>query len=105
MTLSVTRVYKNASGDTIRIDNIYLEATGNPLTMGVLPKTYARHVSTSVVHATGVSRTVAGIELLTSADTIETVSGDYKTATWTTINAGVPVICDMSDLPGISDTV
>jgi hypothetical protein len=82
-----------------------MEPTTNALTNGVAAKTYARRITHSYLHETGAARVVAGIQIVTSADTIETVSGDYTFAEWTTINAGQTVRCDMSDLPGIGDTV
>ena len=105
MGLPVVRVYTNAANDVLRVDTISMEPTTNQLTSGVNPKTYARRISISRLHETGAARTVSGISIVTSADTIETVSGDYTSVSWTTINAGTTVICDMSDLPGIGDTV
>ena len=105
MPYSVIRVYTNAAGDTLRTDTIYLRATSNQLTTGVNPKTFYRELSTTITHETGAARVVAGIQVTTNADTIETVTGDYVLATWTAVNAGQNVICDMSDLPGIGDSV
>lgn len=105
MALPVTRIYKNAADDTLRVDTISMESTSNQLTSGINPRTYARMITTSRLHETGAARIVAGIQIITTADTIETVSGDYTSVTWTNINAGTSIICDMSDLPGIGDTV
>ena len=105
MALPVTRTYTNAAADILRVDTISMEATSNQLTTGTAAKTYTRRISTSLLHETGAARLVAGIQIITSADTIEIVSGDYKYVEWTTINNGVVVRCNMSDLPGIGGTV
>jgi len=105
MGLPVTRIYKNAAADILRIDTISMEPTTNALTTGINAKTYARRLSISRLHETGASRTIAGIQIVTTADTIETISGDYTSVEWTIINNGVTVLCDMSDLPGIGDSV
>jgi len=105
MALPVVRIYKNAAADVLRVDTISMEATTNQLTSGVSPKTYTRRISISRLHETSSARVVAGIQIITTADTIETVSGDYTNVQWTTINAGQTVICNMSDLPGIGDSV
>jgi len=105
MALPVIRIYKNTAEDTLRVDTISMEATSNALTTGVNAKTYRRRLSVSYLHETGAARTVAGIQIISTADTFETVSGDYTYVEWTGINNDTPVRCDMSDLPGIGDTV
>ena len=105
MALPVIRVYTNAASDTLRVDTISMEPTSNQLITGVNARTYTRRISISRIHETGAARTVAGIQITTSADTIETGSGDYTYVEWTTINSGTTVRCNMSDLPGIGDTV
>jgi len=104
MKLEVTRIYKNSATDIIRVDTIYMQPTTNQLTSGVNARTFYRDLSTSKLHEPA-DRVVASIQLITSADTVETATGNYLTATWTGRNAGVPILCDMSDLPRVGNTV
>jgi len=104
MAYEVTRVYKNAAGDSLRIDTIHMRANSNALTTGVAAKTYYRSLTTTWMYEP-VDRDVASFQLVTNADTVELVSGDYTYVHWTGKNNGVTVRCEMSDLPGVGDTV
>ena len=100
--MELTRVYKNSSGDSLRIDTIYMEPKTNALTSGVLPKTYTRRVATTLIYEAA-DRTVDSIQIITDADTVD--ASAYTFVEWTNCNAGQGVYCDLSDLPGLSDTV
>ena len=112
--LTVTRTYKNASDDVLRVDFISLvQKRDNILSImnpcGYFVPTYNRNVSVNNHHSAA-SRTVASIEISTSADTVETISGDYLYAHWTNVNQDsdgndIPIICNMSDLPAVGDSV
>jgi len=104
MAYQVTRVYKNAAGTSLRVDSITMEANSNALTTGVAAKTYYRRISTSYIYEPA-DRDVASFQLVTDADTVEVISGDYTYVHWTGKNNGVTVRCEMSDLPGVGDAV
>jgi len=104
MALEVSRIYKNAATDIVRVDTMYMRANSNALTTGVQAKTYYREFSTSLIHEPA-DRVVASIQIITGADEIETVSGDFTYVKWTDRNLDVGILCDMSDLPGVGDTV
>lgn len=110
MLMEIIRVYKNDT-DTIRIDVLsvsgaanlgrvatYSADNGDSLRIGPRKKT------TQLINSTGVARTVDGIEIIGDYDTVDTVSGNYAYAT-KTLGSGQVVRIDMSDLPGLGDTV
>jgi hypothetical protein len=100
----ITRIYKNAAGNTLRVDTINLTPTTTPLTTGVSAKTFKRELRIEYRHEDA-DRVVSVIELYTTADNVEDVTGNYKYAEWTTGNADQGKRCDMSDLPEVGDTV
>lgn len=100
----ITRIYKNAAGNTIRTDIINLRATQVSSMSGVSAKTFYRELRTELRHEDA-DRVVDSIEVLTTANTIETVSGNYLWAEWTTGNATQGKRCNMSDLPIVGNTV
>jgi hypothetical protein len=101
--LEVTRLYKNASDDTLRIDTIYMERTTNSFNSGIGASTYYRRLSTTFVVQSNISdRDVAYIQLITTADEIDTTYYDY--VRWNT-NRAHPINCNMSDLPNVGDTL
>lgn len=99
-----SRIYKNSSGDTIRVDTIYLEAKRDVIATGVAQKVYAQRVEKLLILETA-DRIVDGIQLVTDADTVVSgeVSGplNYPSCTWTATGA----VANMSGLPVIGDTV
>ena len=101
---SVTRIYKNVTGDILRVDTMFMESTTDPISSGVDPKTFRRTLTTQRHHGPA-SRVVTEIEIYTDADTIETASGNYTFVAWTGGNAGTDYRCNMSDLPAVGDTV
>lgn len=100
MGLELSRIYKNASDETLRIDSIYMESTTNQLTSGTRRRTYQRRIQTNKVLGPA-SRTVDSIELLTNADTYEASSGSFTWVAWDS----PPCECGMSDLPIVGSDV
>lgn len=98
MALEVTRVCKNVDGDPIRIDNIIMESTGNSLSLDKSKITYMRRLSTDLIVSSG-ARVVDDIQLITTADVID--GSGFSFVSWSTRN----IYCDMSDLPGLGDSV
>ena len=101
MPLYVNRKYYNDNHELIRTDNITMEPT-NTWTGGSENRTYYRAIRINPEYHTGVPRIVRFLEIETNGDTIESVTGDYEYVTWSTHSYAK---CDMSDLPGIGDTV
>lgn len=99
--LSLTRIYKNGAGDTIRIDSIYMSPTTSSFTTGINRKTFYRRLQTNKILVSSGSRTVASIEILTDCDTYEASSGNFTWVEW----ISPPCRCDMSDLPFVGETV
>lgn len=104
MAHTCSRIYKNSSDETIRVDTIYLEATRDVIMSGVAQKTYRQRVEKLLV-CESADRVVASIQLVTDADTVVAgeVSGplNYPSCTWTATGA----TADMAGLPIIGDTV
>jgi hypothetical protein len=104
MAHTCSRIYKNSSEDTIRVDTMYLEATRDVIMSGVSQKTYARRIE-KLLLCESADRVVTSIQIVTDADTVETgdVSGplNYPYCSWSSTGA----ICNMSDLPIIGDSV
>jgi hypothetical protein len=98
MSLEVTRVYKDADGNPLRIDTMTMEARGTPLSMDKDKITYIRRLSTELIVSTG-ARTVSDIQLITTADIID--GSGFSFVRWTARN----IYCGMSDLPGLGETV
>jgi len=101
---SITRIYKNVTGDILRVDTIFMNATTDPISSGVSSKTFRRILNTQLHHGPA-NRVVTEIEIYTDADTIETATGNYTYVAWTGGNAGTDYRCNMSDLPVVGDTV
>jgi hypothetical protein len=101
---AISRVYKNADGNTLRTDIINLRPTTNAIKSGVAAKTFYRELRTEWRYEDA-DRVVATIELYTTADDVDNVTGNFLYAAWTTGNAGQGKRCDMSDLPKVTDTV
>ena len=92
--LTVTRIYKNSDGETLRIDSIMMVPTTNGLQESFQRQTYARKLSTQKIMGP-TDRVVAAIELNSTATTYETDSGNYLWAAWSSPYAK----CEMTDLP------
>ena len=108
----VTRVYKNAAGDTLRTDEVFVQILqpgpalfptiyNNPsLLMNVGP----RKVTTSLSYKTGGSRVVSSITVSGDYDSVETSSTSFVWAS-KTLGNGQLIEIDMSDLPLIGESV
>lgn len=99
--LTITRLYKNTDGETLRIDNLVMQPNFNKNNSSYSDTTYYRELqSQNILEAT--DRDVASVSLVTEADTFETSSGNYLWAKW----SKHPLCqCDMSDLPRVGDTI
>jgi len=108
--MQITRVYKNAASDTIRVDELYMDiiVDNSPAVIyksnTSMVRFGPRRLKTVPHYSTGASRTVSGIEVDGDFETIEVISGDY---TWASkvLGDGTVARIDMSDLPAIGDTV
>lgn len=114
--MELTRIYYNASGDTLRIDKVSIDITppnykelraGNDpgLQMCLGPqKVNATNITSSTVLAG--SRVIANIELIGDFDAYDETGPQYdiKWATKTLGNDQV-VRFDMSNLPGVTETI
>ena len=100
----ITRIYKNSAGNTLRTDIINLTPTTTPMSTSVDAKTFKRELRTELRYEDA-DRVVDVIEVFTTADTVENVSGNYLYVEWTTGNADQGKRCNMSDLPKVGDTV
>lgn len=99
--LKVTRIYKNADGDTLRIDSIRMDPNYNPAFQGGLSTTYKRQLTTQTILEPS-DRDVATIAINTGGDSYESSTGNYLWVKWSKF----PVCqCDMSDLPKVGDTI
>jgi len=101
----VTRVYKNAAEDIIRVDTMIMEPTTNVLTTGVSARTFRRRLKTELRASLAAGRVVATIDVYTNADTVELATGNYTYVQWSNGNADTAYRCNMSDLPAVGDTV
>lgn len=100
--MQVTRQYKNEAGDDIRIDMITLIRKGNTIASKATTHTFVRKVDKQPIYNNTIAdRDVAEIEVIGDFDSIETSSGSFTWAKWTSPVATL----DMSDLPSIGDTV
>ena len=100
--MQLTRQYKNASGDDLRFDMITLDRKGNTIASKASTHTFKRNLKTQPLYNSNVAnRVVAEIEIIGDFSSIETSSNDYLWAKWDSPIATL----DMSDLPGIGDTV
>jgi hypothetical protein len=105
MGLEVTRIYKNATEDTLRVDKIQWTPTSNTLNTGTAMRTYSRRVYTSKLFQSNITdREVAIIQIITNADVIDTSSPlNYQSVQWSR-RAGT-IEGNMSDLPIITNDV
>lgn len=113
--MNVVRIYTNSTNETLRVDELHIDISVNigEIVRHTLSQTMPiqqgkRILKTTLVNSTsssyGPDRVVAGIEVSGDYSTIETISGDY---TWAEkiLGNGNSVQLNMSDLPGIGDTV
>lgn len=106
--LEFSRIYKNSTEDTIRIDTIRMTPTQMPSTVAMnasFERTYARTVEKAIVLGATSDRVVASVEIITDADQYEAPGSgavNYNWVAWTRLNN---LRCNMSDLPQIGDTV
>jgi hypothetical protein len=98
--LEITRQYLNGSDETLRADTIIMERMGEPIARAAGEHTFRRVLRTQWFYGP-TSRTVAAIELVGNFSSVETSSGNFLYAEWVSPAA----ICDMSDLPKLSDTI
>ena len=100
--MEVTRQYKNVAEDLVRVDTIIMTRKQNAIAANISTHTFQRTVRVSLVHGTGLSdRTVAAVDIVGDYTEIETYSGNFTWAKWASPSATL----DMSDLPGVGDTV
>jgi hypothetical protein len=98
---NLNRIYKDSSGNEIRIDTIIMTKKRDSLVVNPevgIP--YERNVSTITLN-TSADRTVASIEAIGNYTSIDTTNFDW--AKWNTTTP--EVYCNMSDLPDVTDTV
>lgn len=101
----IIRSYLNSSEDVIREDNIFMSRKHHTIIDGVNAPTFNRIVNTDKAHySAGYSdRVVNSITISGDYDFIETDTGNFILASWEF--GGTTVRCNMSDLPGVGDTV
>lgn len=107
MSLEITRIYKNSSDEELRIDTIIMEQNMNTMSFIERKKaamTYKRRVTKTTLNTTA-TRTVASIELIGTYDSCETSSNDFLYAIWNDASGSEMIRCNMSDLPGVGDSV
>jgi len=98
--MEIVRQYKNASDEDLRVDQIRMIRRNNTISKDKANHVFQRDLKTQWFHGPA-DRDVAVIEIVGDYNSIETSTGDFKWAKWTS-----PVgTCDMSDLPGIGDTI
>jgi len=110
--MQITRVYLNAAGDTIRMDDIIIDVSVPPPVIdprlgtdhGLMMSIGSRFVKTERVYISFASRDVDTIQIVGDIDDIEPSSGSFAWAS-KTLGNGQVVFFDMSDLPVIGDTV
>jgi hypothetical protein len=96
--LEAIRICKNADGDPLRIDTMIMEPTANVIALDKSKMTYRRQLTTQLVVSDG-ARTVASIEIITTADLVD--GSAYSFVSWTSRS----ITCGMTDLPGLGDSV
>lgn len=113
--MHVIRIYANSTNETIRVDELHVDPSVNigEIVRHTLSQTMPiqqskRILKTTLVNGTSASylpdRIVTGIEVSGDYNDIETISGNYEWAT-KTLGNGSLLRLNMSDLPGIGDTV
>jgi hypothetical protein len=112
---SLNRIYKNAAGDVLRIDEVTYEFSALPAMTPIIGGEStvtgrllqnSREVSPKIFSLdTGASRVVAEIQMIGDFTSFTENSGSYLTATWL-INATLgSITVNMADLPIIGTTV
>lgn len=104
--MEVTRIYKNSSDESIRIDSISMRQTTNSLVFYPEQITYSRKLSTEKIYES-TDRVVTEIVVITDADSLDynpSVPNNYNWVKWTSVGVN-GVLCNMSDLPQLGDTV
>lgn len=108
--MQINRIYTNSSGDTLRVDELNRQIIPNfePIVTydndGPIVRFGPQRIKTTLLNTTGVSRTVAGIQIVGEYTDLETSSGDYQWAK-KTLGNDRDLVIEMSNLPGIGDTV
>ena len=98
--MELTRQYKNAAGDDIRIDVIQMRRKGNTIASAANTHTFIRDLKVRPIYNTSVSdRVVAEIEVIGDFTTMD--GSGFAWASWESPAAKA----DMSDLPAVGDTV
>ena len=103
--LEISRIYKNSTDDTIRIDSITMIPTTSVLATGAAQRTYRRNVKTEVILEDSGDRQVYVISIVTSADSWESAVSAPANYNWVAWSGYGGVRCNMSDLPQIGDLV
>jgi len=110
--MQITRVYQNADGDTIRMDDVIVELGPPPPVIdprlgtdkGLMMAIGPQHVKTELVYLSFAAREVDAIQIIGDFDAIEPSSGSFAWAS-KTLGNGQIVFFDMSALPVIGETV
>jgi hypothetical protein len=104
--MEVTRIYKNASDEVIRIDTIQMIKSANTLVCHPSQMTFTRKIKTELVHES-LDRTIYDINLITDADSVDFDPSAFSSHNWVEWTNSGPngVRCNMSDLPQIGETV
>ena len=103
----ITRIYKNSDDEELRVDTIKMVPKYNTMAfiepkINIIP--YKRELNKTILNTT-ITRTISSIEIIGDYDSCETDSNDYLYAIWNN-NSGTEMIrCNMSDLPGVGDSV
>ena len=98
--LEVIRRYYNGSSVLLRTDTIWMQKKGNVIVRPATEITYQRVLRVRGNY-TGGSRVVVSITVEGNFDTIESSSGNYLSAEWTS----PPALLNMTDLPVVGETV
>ena len=106
--MEVTRIYKNSSEETLRIDSIIMKKTVSPNSYFVDQSnvTYKQEMVTNKIYES-LDRVVADINIITDADEIvdynPSVANNFNLVRW---NVGLGyAVCNMSHLPQLGDTI
>ena len=99
--LKVTRQYINIGGETLRTDEIIMSSKTPSIAKSFTEQVFERHIVNRTLVAGPADRTVDSIQLIGNFTDYESSSGDFLYVEW----SSPATICDMSDLPGLGDTV
>ena len=107
---SVTRIYKNAAGDTIRIDDVSIQFFAHQRPQLSSSHDNEFHVffkrgvkTTRFNPGPGSSRVVSEITFIGDHSSVTEAAGDFTYATWEFDDNDCEV--DFTDLPGVGDSV